>query len=271
MTDRRAETTRVDNLRAELTRGELLKVLYRLGRGAASGVLTITVAGTARAEIFVLRRGSVVMNDGDSAKRILVGRLARLASIDRLQLIFENGVTAYPPGAHHALSLAMWARSHLEAQLDGTLTDLMLRELAGVRLAIRVELAPDASVCDEADHRMLAALAAPRRLDQVWSLARTPRFRLLSFIHFLRGVDALDVEGVVADRSVPTRSIDPRRAAARRMLGIDDAADLESIKRAYRRLARELHPDLQPSVDGAERRLLEQRFAAVTAAYEALI
>jgi DnaJ-domain-containing protein 1 len=118
---------------------------------------------------------------------------------------------------------------------------------------------------------MLAALAQPRRLDQIWTIARTPRFRLLAFIHFLRAVDALDVEGVVADRSTPTRTIDPRRDAARRLLGLAAEADLETIKRAYRRLARELHPDLQPSVEPDERRLLERRFAEVTAAYEALL
>ncbi|NVB77252.1 MAG: DnaJ domain-containing protein [Kofleriaceae bacterium] len=118
---------------------------------------------------------------------------------------------------------------------------------------------------------MLAALAQPRRLDQIWPLARTPRFRLLAFIHFLRSVDALDVEGVVAERSAPTRSIDPRREAARRVLGLDDGADIETIKRAYRKLARELHPDLQPEVALEERRTLERRFAEVTAAYEVLI
>jgi len=105
----------------------------------------------------------------------------------------------------------------------------------------------------------------------VWSLARTPRFRLLSFIHFLRAVEALDVQGVVADRSAATRAIDPRREAARRILGIDHEADLESIKRAYRKLARELHPDLRPEADLVERRTLERRFAEVTAAYEALL
>jgi DnaJ-domain-containing protein 1 len=267
----KTETTRVDSLRSEIVRGELVKVLYRLGRSGASGVLTMTVAGTARAEIFVLRRGAIVISDGDAARRTCASRLARLASVERLSLQFEAGVSAYPPGANHALSLATWSRGHLEAQLDGTLADALLRELAGIRLAIRIELAPEPSACDEADRRMLLALAAPRRLDQIWSLARTPRFRLLSFIHFLRSVDALDVEGVVADKSVPTRAIDPRRDAARRMLGLADGADLDSIKRAYRRLARELHPDLQPQVDRDERRLLEQRFSEITAAYEALI
>jgi len=252
-------------------RGELVAVLYRLGRQAASGVLTITVAGTARAEIFVLRRGAVMLADGDVAKRTATLRLARLASVEKMSVSFESGVSAYPPGANNALPLAPWARTHLEQQLDGALADALLRDLAGVRLSIRVALAPDPSTCDEADRRMLAALAAPRRLDQVWSIARTPRFRLLAFIHFLRSVDAIDVDGVVAERSVPVRAIDPRRDAARRLLGVEANADLEQVKRAYRRLARELHPDLQPECDSSEKRTLERRFAEVTAAYEALL
>lgn len=263
--------TEQTSVRTVVGRGELVAVLYRLGRQAASGVLTITVAGTARAEIFVLRRGSVMLSDGDVAKRTATLRLARLVSVERMSVVFESGVSAYPPGANNALPLAPWARAHLEQQLDGALADALLRDLAGVRLSIRVSLAPDPSTCDEADRRMLAALASPRRLDQVWSIARTPRFRLLSFIHFLRSVDAVDVDGVVAERSVPTRSIDPRRDAARRLLGIEADADLEQVKRAYRRLARELHPDLQPECDGSKRRTLERRFAEVTAAYEALL
>ena len=261
----------VQGQRHKCGRGDLVRLLYRLGRQAASGVLTLTRAGTHRAEIFVLRRGAVILADGELAKRALVGRLARLVALDAVDVLFEGGVSAYPPGGQNQLPLATWARQHLEQQLDGTLADLLLRQLAGIRLAIRIELAPDPTTCDEADRRMLLALAQPRRLDQIWTMARTPRFRLLSFIHFLRAVDALDVEGVVAEKSDRMRAIDPRRAAARRLLGLDDAADLETIKRAYRRLARELHPDLQPEVDASERRLLEQRFAEVTAAYEVLI
>jgi molecular chaperone DnaJ len=56
-----------------------------------------------------------------------------------------------------------------------------------------------------------------------------------------------------------------------RLLGVDLAADPETIKRAYRRLARTLHPDLQPEADEPRRRTLERRFAEVTAAYEALV
>jgi hypothetical protein len=116
---------------------------------------------------------------------------------------------------------------------------------------------------------MLAAMTLPRRLDQIWPLARTPRFRLLAFVHFLRGVDALEVEGVVVERSVMI--VDPRREAARRLLGLDPTADLDAVKRAYRRLARALHPDLQPHLDADRRRALERRFAEVTAAYQTLL
>ncbi|MBX3157909.1 MAG: J domain-containing protein [Deltaproteobacteria bacterium] len=116
-------------------------------------------------------------------------------------------------------------------------------------------------------------MAVPRRLEQIWPLARTPRFRLLAFVHFLRGIDALDLSGIGADFAVSferDHPVDPRRAAALRLLGVDAAADPEALKRAYRRLARALHPDLQPNVDPERRRSLERRFAEVTAAYETL-
>ncbi len=257
------------NLRLRIGRGELVRIAYRLGRHAASGVLTITGLDGKR-ELFVLRRGAAIAGDGELAKKTLVARLARLAAEAALDLVFEGGVSAYPPGTANHVSLTAWARSHLEAQLDSARAELLVRQLAGMRLQLRPELAPEPA--DEADRRMLAAMAHPRRLDQIWPLARTPRFRLLGFLYFLRGVDALEVEGIVAERSAPTRiaPIDPRRAAALRTLGVETTADPETVKRAYRRLARALHPDLQPNIDDARRRTLERRFAEVTAAYEAV-
>jgi DnaJ-domain-containing protein 1 len=267
-------------MRRAIGRGELVRVLYRLGRGGASGVLTLTARAT-RAEVFVLRRGAAIVGDMELARRMLVARLARLAALDTLGLVFEGGVAGVSPlsSATHGVSLTAWAREHLEAQLDGRLAETLVRDLAGARLALRHDLAPEPA--DEADRRMLAAMAMPRRLDQIWPLARTPRFRLLAFVHFLRAVDALDVTGVTAERSVPVErsrgtvvdrvaQSDQRRAAALRMLGVDDTADPDQLKRAYRRLARSIHPDLQPNVDAERRRALERRFAEVTAAYESL-
>ena len=279
------------NLRRTLGRGELVTLVYRLGRTAASGVLTLTAHGqtargqtahgqTARGphpEVFVLRRGAAICADGEVAKRGLVARLARAAAEPSIATSFEGGVTAYPPGALHQVALAGWVRSHLEAQLDGALAEALVHELTGLRMMLHPPLAPEP--LDESDRRMLAALGQPRRLDQIWALARTPRFRLLAFLHFLRAVDALAMERGVAERSAPARGLDPhrpyradpRRAAALRLLGVDDAADAEAVKRAYRRLARALHPDLQPSADDQRRRALERRFAEVTAAYESLV
>jgi DnaJ-domain-containing protein 1 len=289
------------NLRRELGRGELVRLLYRLGRQQASGVLTIRALPSgsipppppgsrertgigpaptresgpnARGEVFVLRRGAVVIAEGELAKRTLCARLGRLVALERSTVTFEGGVAAYPPGAQHLVALASWARAHLEAQLDNSLAERLVRDLAGIRLSLRDDLAPDLSTCDEADRRILVAMAQPRRLDQIWPLARTPRFRMLAFLWFLRAIEALVVEGVVAERSAPNavpRMIDPQRSAAARTLGLAEDADLEQIKRAYRRLARSLHPDLQPEVEGDRRRTLEARFAEVTAAYEALL
>jgi len=256
------------DLRRTLGRGELVRLVYRLGRQAASGVLSLTARG-AHPEVFVLRRGAAICPDGELGKRGLVARLARAAAEPSIAATFEGGVAAYPPGALHQVALTAWVRSHLEAQLDGALAELLVRELTGSRLTLRAELAPPA--LDEADRRMLAALAQPRRLDEIWPLARTPRFRLLAFLHFLRAVGALDTSGLGAERSAPVRAVDPRRVAAMRLLGVDDAADAETVKRAYRRLARALHPDLQPDADDQRRRVLERRFAEVTAAYEALV
>ncbi|MGN6251235.1 MAG: molecular chaperone DnaJ [Marmoricola sp.] len=47
-------------------------------------------------------------------------------------------------------------------------------------------------------------------------------------------------------------------------LGVDRDADADTIKKAYRRLARQLHPDVNPDADAQE------RFKEVSAAYEVL-
>lgn len=275
----------VSDLRRTLGPGELVRLAYRLGQQAASGVLTLAARASAgggidRPDVLVLRRGAAVCGSGDPGKRALMTRLARAAAEPAITASFAAGVTAYPPGAPNQVPLAGWARAHLEGQLDGSLAEAMLRDLSGARLALRPELAPPPA--DEADRRMLDALAAPRRIDQIWQLARTPRFRLLAFLHFLRGVGALAVEPATTHRPAAAaatpasaanpvaRRLDPRRAQALQLLGVDDAADLEAIKRAYRRLARALHPDLQPGADAPRRQALERRFAEVTAAYEAL-
>jgi hypothetical protein len=66
-------------------------------------------------------------------------------------------------------------------------------------------------------------------------------------------------------------SVDPQRQRAYRVLGLGVDAPEDDVKRAYRRLVREYHPDLHPDATSEERRVLTARFAEVTAAYRALV
>jgi hypothetical protein len=66
-------------------------------------------------------------------------------------------------------------------------------------------------------------------------------------------------------------SVDHQRVGAFRILGLSSEAPTDEVKRAYRRLVREYHPDLHPEATSDERRALATRFAEVTAAYRALV
>jgi len=257
----------------ELARGDFPRIAYRLGRAQATGVLTVHVP-LSRPEVLILRRGQLITSEQDLTGRLAAMRLARISGLDGAHWSFDGGTAAYPPGASgRQVSLAAWARGHLEGQVDATRADRILAELAGVRLAVRPEHGPEP--LDDTDRRILAAMAQPRRIDQIWPLARAPRFRLLAFLHFLRTVGGLTMLGVVADESRPHRATqqasDPRTNAIR-LLGLaGDDTSRETVKRAYRRLARALHPDLQPGISDARRRELEAKLAEVTLAAQSLL
>jgi DnaJ-class molecular chaperone len=55
------------------------------------------------------------------------------------------------------------------------------------------------------------------------------------------------------------------------MLGLDEDASLSDVTRAFRDLASQVHPDRHQTAPASERREMEQRFAALSAAYHALI
>jgi hypothetical protein len=72
-----------------------------------------------------------------------------------------------------------------------------------------------------------------------------------------------------AQTPVPSRP--SRDASSWRVLGLPPGAQVEEIKRAYRRLARTVHPDLHPGVSDEERRALQARFVEITDAYRTLV
>lgn len=249
-----------------LERGEFPCLAYRLGRQRATGVLTIGTAPDRRTEVLVLRRGQLMAEVTDALGRQTRRRLAYIASLAGAYYTFDSDAETAPADAvARPFSLAGWARSHFEAQLDTQGAQVLVEEFTGVRMVVVAEHAPDASLCDATDRRILDALKTPMRLDQVWHQARTPRFRLLAFLYFLRCVGALELVSAVATRREPL-SLEE----ARRILGVSEDADADAVKRAYRRLARALHPDLHPHASDDHRRALERRLAAVTSAYAQL-
>jgi hypothetical protein len=58
--------------------------------------------------------------------------------------------------------------------------------------------------------------------------------------------------------------------SAWQVLGLQPGAAADDIRRAYRQLARRLHPDLHPDATDEERRSLSVRFAQVSEAYRTL-
>jgi hypothetical protein len=107
------------------------------------------------------------------------------------------------------------------------------------------------------DARVLfrVALRAPR-----WALQHVP-LHPHEFLHGRRRARA----------STPMDEPAPAFASAHSnawcLLGISPGTDLAGIKRAYRQLARAVHPDLHPGVTDNDRRALEARFVAITEAY----
>ena len=260
-----------------LARGEFVRLAYRLGRSNATGTLTVEVDRAERAAL-VLRRGALVAAPTDERGTQARTRLARLAAAEAGRCWFDGGSAPYPPGATVTVPLAAWARQHLEAQLDSSRAEILTAELAGRRLHLADDHQVPADLLDEADRRILAAMTQPRRLDQLWTQARVPRFRLLTFLHFLRHVGVLTAAEIGAHDSGPHRQAAPApplstlaTAAALRTLGLSGPADRDAIKRAYRRIARVLHPDLHPGIDADRRRALESRLVEASAAAATLL
>lgn len=242
-----------------LERGELVHMAYELGRARTTGVLTIYVSGRAP-EVLVVRRGHLMTAETDALGRQTGRRLAHLASLSGVRYTFELEPASDTP-LERQFSLAAWARSYIEAELDPAAAQALVATFTGVRLVLVPANAPDPGLCDATDARILEALAQPRRLDQIWHHARTPRFRLLSFLYFLRSLGALDI--VPGQAALEARSHED----ARRLLGVAADADRAALKRAYYRLARALHPDLHPEASDDDRRSLERKLAAITDAY----
>ncbi|MGZ3406758.1 MAG: J domain-containing protein [Polyangia bacterium] len=164
---------------------------------------------------------------------------------DKLPLLKRGAVPPFHPAAV--------VRNALAADGDA----FRARAANGARLQLVTQPHPSCIGLDE--RALVAMLASPRTLEELERAQLTAPARVARLCAFLEAVGALSVESELS------------LASAYALLEIGDGASAEEVKRAYRRLARALHPDVHPNASPEELRELERRFAAVSAAYRRLV
>ncbi len=219
------------------TLGDLLGVLHR---AASNGTLEL-VEDRGRVHRVHIARGLVVAVELDGASPSLaeILRSDQAAADDVLRRSLLRAMASRR--LHGQVLIEDFRLSPslvgdaLRRQVVGRL--LVIEQLADARLSFRVALRPPRS----------ALQAEPLQPHE--------------FLHGRRRA---------RERAIPDAPAGPE-AGAWCVLGVRAGAEVAEIKRAYRRLARELHPDLHPAATDEERRVLQSRFAEVTDAYRALV
>ncbi len=216
----------------------------------------------------------------------LLGALYRAGASGTLELVEDRGRT-------HRVHLAQGLVTAVEvdgvspplaeilkttgALDDGTLRRALLRALTSQRLVGEVlskdfHVSPaviDGAIRDQLVTRLRALEAIDDARVHFRVTVRPPREALrdrpLQASEFLRG------RRRARDKFAQTPTPSPPESSAYTLLGVERDADAAEIRRAFRRLARELHPDRHPEATDTERRALAVKFAQVAAAYQALV
>jgi hypothetical protein len=171
----------------------------------------------------------------------------------RYDNFFEN-MPAAKVGKCAPFHPAVVVRNHVDAQ---AVDQVLWRARVGAG-RMHLPKPPHPSCLGQDERPLVAYLSRPRTLAEVDAANFCPPPRTARLVAFLDAIGALVVT-VDAD------------ATAYAVLELTEGASLEEVKRAYRRLARELHPDLHPGASAEDLRDLERRFAEVSAAYRKLV
>jgi hypothetical protein len=219
------------------TLGDLLGVLHR---ARATGTLEL-VEDRGRTHRIHLGQGLVaaVELDGTAASLAEILRSDGAADDDVLRRSLLRAITS---NRLHGEVLVH------EFHLTPKVVDAALRRQILERLAA-LEKLPDARIA------FRVAVRPP-----AWALRAVP----------LPPRDFLHGRSRARERSAASAREPAVAPSAWRVLGVAPGTDMAEIKRAYRRLARAVHPDLHPGATDEERRALEARFAEITDAYRAV-
>jgi hypothetical protein len=258
-TDMRAEDAATD---------PFVRLALDLHVRAASGIVSLR-HGDGTVELLVIRRGALVTDAHDALGRLAARRLDRACGLPKGRISFREGA---PSGPGREACLAAWAKRRIERTLDVAAASGLARELDAELLVLRPGRVPDVRVLEAEERIACEILSRPVTLSDMARRARLSRHRALSLAAFLRAADALVVStarriGFEEPPPARPREAMGQRAAALRLLGLAEGADLGLVRGAYRRLARALHPDLHPGLAEPRRRELERRLAHLNAAY----
>jgi hypothetical protein len=235
---------------SETTLGDVLGSLYR---AKVTGVVRLTeVAGplAGRAHGIYLSRGEVVAVDTPA-------RVLALGEILRQRGLLDGA-------AHRRLALRLAGARH--RKVGEVLVEDCHISPAVVGAALRQQLRARLDALFALEEAVVSFhVACAHAKDPVPPLA--PR----EYLHGRpRARDRGAHTGRRGDEPLRRRNAG-RRSEALTMLGLDEDASLSDVTRAFRELASRVHPDRHQTASVPERRAMEQRFAALSAAYHALI
>ena len=233
---------------------DIAKLLYTRSAALSSGVLYVySRSGTRRIE---LRQGWVQgLDAGPSGPARPEAQLRYIMRL-RAPCEFHPGTVLTSWKVITPFHPAPSVRNHVEAQ--HLQPEQTRRRIGAQRITVTIQPHPSCVGWDEKP--LLAHLSQPRTLRELEEMNFCPAARMLKFIAFLEAMDALNIFAAAA----------APQADAWSLLGLAPGASQEQIKSAYRRLAREAHPDVHPHASVSERNALAARFAAIHAAYRKL-
>jgi hypothetical protein len=239
----------------------LARLLFAISSRGGTGTVIIDAPAAARVE---LQRGFVYalapqggQARGEDALRQLLKQIDAAAGGPSVR--FDEGASPTHRGRVTPFHPAAILRNHFESVLpDGA--GRAVRQRAGDgRLRLRVTPHPSCLGPDEKQLIALLASGAPagRTVAELDAARVAVPMRIDRLLSFLAAAEALVLDG---DGPSPYQ-----------LLGLPEGATVDEVRRAYKRLARTVHPDLHPDVADGDRRALELRFTAITDAYRALL
>ena len=241
----------------------IARVLHSRAARGETGVLLIPGAATGAGDAprrVALRDGDVVAVDAGPDAPVTPSAQLRFVLRLRGRPEFSAFATMSARFAVPPFRPDLSIRQHIDAQ---QLSHEPLRaQLGSERIA--VILPPHASSLHGEEQALVTYLREPRSVPELLDEgAKSGRWSPLRALRMLVVLDSLGI--------LMLGGASGAMAEALSLLGLSAAATLEEIKGAYRRLAREHHPDRHPHLDAQTQRSLSAQFAQLTDAYRLLL